>query len=79
MVGENQGPLPDDQWQREVKYWFEVSLSAWQKGFVDTALGASNPDVTSWVETPSHPEHVKLCKSQVRGLSVYLTGRAGQS
>ncbi|KAK8137944.1 hypothetical protein PG984_001324 [Apiospora sp. TS-2023a] len=64
MAGSYQGPLPDNQWQRDVKYWFEVSLSAWQKGFVDSAVGVSNPDVLSWVSAPNNTEEHKLCNSQ---------------
>ncbi|KAK7970041.1 hypothetical protein PG988_009114 [Apiospora saccharicola] len=52
------------QQQRDVKYWFEVSLSAWQKGFVDSAVGVSNPDVESWVQAPNNTEEHKLCNSQ---------------
>ncbi|KAK7950996.1 uncharacterized protein PG986_006724 [Apiospora aurea] len=60
----NDRPLPDDQWQRDVQYWFQVSLAAWQKGFVDSAAGVSNPDVASWVQAPNNTEEYKMCESQ---------------
>ncbi|KAK8088380.1 hypothetical protein PG997_003341 [Apiospora hydei] len=64
MVTAYQGPLPDDQWQRDVQYWFQVSLAAWQKGFVDSAAGVSNPDVAPWVQAPNNTEEYKMCESQ---------------
>ncbi|KAK8055113.1 hypothetical protein PG993_000340 [Apiospora rasikravindrae] len=64
MVSAYQAPLPDDQWQRDVQYWFQVSLAAWQKGFVDSAAGVSNPDVAPWVQAPNNTEEYKLCESQ---------------
>lgn len=73
MAVSYQGPLPDDQWQRDVKHWFEISLSAWQKGFVDSAVGVSKPGVESWAQAPNNTEEHKLCNSQVRAFSVCLS------
>ena len=41
LVSGVQGPLPDDQWQRDVEHWHAASLVAMQGSAVDSAMGPS--------------------------------------
>ena len=61
-----QGPIPDDQWQLEVKHWQATSLAALQALYVEFASRPSNPDVLQFLERPGTPELLRLCESQVR-------------
>ncbi|KAI0538441.1 hypothetical protein GGR58DRAFT_526242 [Xylaria digitata] len=59
-----QGPLPDDQWKLDVTYWWNISLSALQAAFVDTAYGPSNPDVFRLQTKPKGSGQKSICENQ---------------
>ncbi|RSL82415.1 hypothetical protein CEP51_005160 [Fusarium floridanum] len=39
-----QNPLPNDQWMREVEYWFMIGLAKVQLGVINVALGPQDPE-----------------------------------
>ncbi|GAW22620.1 hypothetical protein ANO14919_121620 [Xylariales sp. No.14919] len=58
-----QSPLPNDQWQLDVKNWFEMTLSSTQSSFVNTALGfPAGADVPRFL--PDNTVERELCNSQ---------------
>ncbi|KAL6364448.1 hypothetical protein LRP88_01849 [Fusarium phalaenopsidis] len=65
-----QNPLPNDQWTREVEYWFMIGLAKVQLGVVKVALGPQNPDNfgmrdnTTWVVQKRKDLMDYVCSSQ---------------
>lgn len=59
-----QGPLPDNQWQNEVKNWFETSLANLQRLFVEVAHGPSDDRLEGWLIRPNSTEEHELCRNQ---------------
>ncbi|KAJ4355598.1 uncharacterized protein N0V89_003618 [Didymosphaeria variabile] len=59
------GPLPKDQWKKEVEYWFTTGLSKVQKYFVDYASGPSNVFNGTHISKPYDAPSRQLCESQV--------------
>ncbi|KAI0410724.1 hypothetical protein F5X98DRAFT_368625 [Xylaria grammica] len=58
-----QSPLPDDQWQLDVKHWFNMILSSMQSSFVDKALGfPAGADVPRVL--PKNTVEREVCNSQ---------------
>lgn len=43
-----QGPLPDDQWQREMTAWWATALAGLQAFFVETAAGVNYPGLEDY-------------------------------
>jgi hypothetical protein len=61
-----QGPLPDDQWHREVEFWFVTSLAHIQHSMLETATGPLDVKLSSLLVRPQTAEEHFLCRSQVR-------------
>lgn len=40
-----QNPIPNNQWKKEVKYWFDIGLAKLQLGIVAISLGPPDPDL----------------------------------
>ncbi|KAF2438967.1 hypothetical protein P171DRAFT_436343 [Karstenula rhodostoma CBS 690.94] len=59
------GPLPKDQWKKEVEYWFTTGLSKVQKYFVDYASGPSNVFNGTHISKPYDAPSRQLCESQI--------------
>ncbi|KAI1759146.1 hypothetical protein GGR53DRAFT_527966 [Hypoxylon sp. FL1150] len=59
-----QGSLPDNQWQMDVEYWFQISMAAYQKVFVDTAAGPLPSMPEDFVKRPANDVQTKLCNNQ---------------
>ncbi|KAI0469235.1 hypothetical protein F4859DRAFT_505535 [Xylaria cf. heliscus] len=59
-----QGPLPNNQWQKEVQNWFYASLSTLQRLFVDVAAGPIDSRLDPWLSRPNSTEEDFLCHSQ---------------
>ncbi|KAI0552680.1 hypothetical protein F4679DRAFT_533495 [Xylaria curta] len=59
-----QGPLPDDQWQLEVQYWFSIMLASMQRTFVDTATGPSDVNLKQYRVPPANADEQNLCVNQ---------------
>ncbi|KAI0390399.1 hypothetical protein F5Y17DRAFT_65954 [Xylariaceae sp. FL0594] len=60
-----QGPLAPDQWQAEVRGWFETSLANLQRLFVDVATGPSDDRLDGWLLRPQSPEERQACRGQI--------------
>lgn len=60
-----QGPLPADQWQREVKHWQATVMTLLQRITVEHATGPSDTSMEKYVEKPSTKEAKHLCSNQV--------------
>lgn len=65
LMGNMQGPIPDNQWQLEVQHWHETSLALMQASFVETATGPNDPKVHEYVTKPQNAQEVQFCGSQV--------------
>ncbi|XXG95571.1 hypothetical protein Hte_001838 [Hypoxylon texense] len=55
-----QGSLPDNQWQMDVEHWFQISIAAYQKIFVDTATGPLSSMPEDFVKRPANDVQTKL-------------------
>lgn len=60
-----QGPLPSDQWQKEVTHWQATAMALMQRIAVEFATGPSVTSAQQLVKWPSSKEEISLCKSQV--------------
>jgi hypothetical protein len=61
-----QGPLPDNQWQRDVSHWFSILLASIQNGMVITAMGPPpGQSLERWKEGPRNLGEENTCKNQV--------------
>ncbi|KAI1162978.1 hypothetical protein F5B18DRAFT_672689 [Nemania serpens] len=67
-----QGPLPDDQWKLDVTNWWNISLSALQAAFVDTAYGLSNPDVFRLQINATSSGQRSVCQNQKTLIAQYI-------
>ncbi|KAF2020285.1 hypothetical protein BU24DRAFT_448587 [Aaosphaeria arxii CBS 175.79] len=63
LTGNNQGPLPDLQWQHEVEHWADASLSSVQGSFVEAGQGPA-PLYERFRRAPNGTEQTSLCRSQ---------------
>ncbi|KAI8712647.1 hypothetical protein NCS52_01363300 [Fusarium sp. LHS14.1] len=70
MYNDLQHPLPNDQWIREVEYWFMIGLAKLQLGVVNVSLGPQDPknsgmrDNTTWVVQKRKDLMDYVCSSQ---------------
>lgn len=61
-----QGALPDNQWQSDVEYWFNISLASLQS-VVNSAIGPNDPNIQKYFWKAPDSDVVKyFCKNQVR-------------
>ena len=61
-----QGPIPNNQWQRDVARWTNISLAYTQQSYLDAASGPSDPQVEQFYTGPLNDDHRRLCRNQVR-------------
>jgi hypothetical protein len=61
-------PLPENQWQIEVAYWFSIMMASVQKSSVEVAAGSWNDALLPFIARPVGPEQADFCMSQVSGL-----------
>lgn len=67
-----QGPLPDDQWQREITLWWATTLAGLQTFFVQTAAGVRFPGLEQYRGFEPLEEFEKdMCKNQASLLTGY--------
>ena len=59
------GPLPSDQWQREVTHWQATALARLQRGLLEQFTGPSDPSMDRYVNTTRNADQKELCKTQV--------------
>ncbi|KAF4545509.1 Fumonisin biosynthetic transcription factor [Lasiodiplodia theobromae] len=67
-----QGPLAADQWQQDLEYQHNVSLSNLQSMAVLFADGPSDPDVLRYRQPPRNAQERRLCRSQKVFSRAYL-------
>jgi hypothetical protein len=60
-----QSPIPNDQWQQDVQYWFDTALATMQASFVVGATGPLDPLVLQFATYPNSTEQRSVCHSQV--------------
>lgn len=59
-----QGPIPENQWQRDVEHWMSSILVSDQAAFVRTATGPFDPAVAPWFRAPANRTEQAMCRSQ---------------
>ncbi|KAL9620580.1 MAG: hypothetical protein Q9160_004941 [Pyrenula sp. 1 TL-2023] len=64
FIGGIQGPLPANQWQREVEHWQATVMTLLQRIVVEHAAGPSDTSVKKYIEKPSTKEAKHLCSNQ---------------
>lgn len=60
-----QGPLPDTQWQIDMKHLFNIVLASLQKSYVELAVGLPSTYPNDWIRRPITAEETKICQNQV--------------
>lgn len=60
------GPLPDDQWQLDVKYWWAIRLASIQAAFVNTAYAPANAALEAYRIRPYNSYMQDMCNNQVK-------------
>ncbi|KAF4545925.1 Cytochrome p450 protein [Lasiodiplodia theobromae] len=60
-----QGPIPNNQWQRDVARWTNISLAYTQQSYLDAASGPSDPQVEQFYTGPLNDDHRRLCRNQM--------------
>ncbi|KUJ06650.1 uncharacterized protein LY89DRAFT_726327 [Mollisia scopiformis] len=66
LINSIQYPLPLNQWQLDVSYWFDIILATFQAIFVDVASGPSDPmlEQSEFEWSPENEQERQLCNSQ---------------
>lgn len=64
------GPLPTNQWQIDVRYWWATYLASLQAAVVNTAHGPTDPALNPYKVLPIDLQARDMCKNQVRYLAV---------
>lgn len=59
------GPLPTNQWQIDVRYWWATYLASLQMAVVNTAYGPTDPALTPYKLLPFNSHGLDMCNSQV--------------
>lgn len=65
------GPLPTNQWQLDVRYWWATFLASLQAAVVNTAHGPTDPTLDPYKVLPFNSHAQDMCNSQVRYLSMH--------
>lgn len=61
-----QYPLPPNQWQLDVRNWFNTVLASVQAMYVQSVQGVQDPGLSNAQYPPLNDQERKLCSSQVR-------------
>lgn len=64
------GPLPTNQWQLDVRYWWATYLATLQAAVVNTAHGPTDPALDPFKVLPFNSRARDICNNQVRYLIV---------
>lgn len=70
------GPLPDNQWQLDINYWFAIHMAAMQAAFVSTARGLTDKALLPFFASPDieHQQAMQaMCNNQVSNGLVHLS------
>ncbi|TDZ37460.1 hypothetical protein C8035_v007889 [Colletotrichum spinosum] len=73
LVNSIQGPLPDNQWQLEVKSWFATMLANLQKAAANTATGPTEVHLDAWKQAPNKSVEYAICNNQKIRSSRHMT------
>lgn len=65
LLGGFMGPLPDDQWQLDVTYWWATRLAGIQAAFVNTAHDTGNAALDEFRNRPYNSYMRDMCNNQV--------------
>ncbi|PHH84688.1 hypothetical protein CDD83_1541 [Cordyceps sp. RAO-2017] len=57
-------PVPDNQWQLDVTYWWSTALASLQAAFVQRAAGPDVPELSQYMVRPKGPFSRQMCDSQ---------------
>ncbi|KAJ2976482.1 hypothetical protein NUW58_g8076 [Xylaria curta] len=73
-----QFPIPNNQWQQDVTFWWKTALSLIQAAFVETVYASTDTQLDPLRRPPLNEEDEKMCRSQARApamnkRSVWLT------
>lgn len=66
------GPLPANQWQLDVRYWWATYLASLQAAVVNTAHGPTDPALDPYKVLPFNSHAQDMCNSQVRYLAMHF-------
>lgn len=66
-----QGAITSNQWQIDVRNWWDITLAATQSLFVGIASGATDPNALRWQMNLTTPAFRSLCHNQVRSLTLH--------
>lgn len=74
------GPLPDDQWQLDVTYWWAIRLASIQAAFVNTVHDTGNAALDEFRVRPYNSYMQDMCNNQVRiKIIQYTYGRSANT
>lgn len=59
------GPLPDDQGQLNVAYWWGTTLASYQEAFINAANGPQDASLLPYTQSPADSHAETLCNNQV--------------
>lgn len=66
LIGGFVGPLPDNQWQLDVTYWWATRLAGIQSVFVNTVYDTGNNALDQLRIRPYNSYIQEMCDNQVR-------------
>lgn len=65
------GPLPNNQWQLDVRYWWATFLSSTQAAVVNAAHGPADPALDPYKVLPMNAHARDMCNNQVGHLVLH--------
>lgn len=70
LLSGTMGPLPDNQWQLDVTYWWATRLASIQAAFVNTAYSTADAALEEYRVFPHNSYMRGMCNNQVGAISV---------
>ncbi|KAG8158806.1 hypothetical protein KVR01_011249 [Diaporthe batatas] len=67
------GPLPDDQWQQDVSFWWATYLAGIQAAVVEVAHGPANPAMDPYKRLPFNSYVQDMCNNQKVRSTTYIS------
>lgn len=65
------GPLPTNQWQLDVRFWWATYLASVQAAFVNAARGPRDPALDPYKVLPTNKHMRDICRNQVGDLILH--------
>lgn len=66
LNGGMMGPLPANQWQLDVRYWWATYMAVLQAAVVNSAYGPTDPALAPYKVLPFNSHARDMCNNQVR-------------